>query len=147
MHQSPSLRIGERSEPKCVANRRVRATKSREGDLYRLKDFESRFPPETKGMNYQFKRGRSFCERVTLLADVKSQDYLFVMAESSAGSTSTKTITRVAVSLCSKEQICFPCAKQVINNDYRGRMIGSGRRKKQGLLGSRNPRCTAVHTN
>ena len=102
--------------------------------MYRSKDFESRFPPETKGMNYQFKRGRSFCERVTLLAGVKSQDYLFVMAESSAGSTSTKTITRVAVSLCSKEQICFPCAKQVINNDYRRRMIGSGRRKNKACL-------------
>ena len=81
-------------------------------------------------MNYQFKRGWSFCERVTLLAGVKSQDYLFVMAESSAGST----ITRVAVSLCSKEQICFPCAKQVINNDYRRRMIGSGRRKNKACL-------------
>ena len=128
---------------KRVAKRRARATKSREDDLHRSKDFESRFPPETKGMNYQFKRGWSFCERVTFLAGVKSQDYLFVMAESSAGST----ITRVAVSLCSKEQICFPCAKQVINNDYRRRMIGSDRRKKQGLLGSRNPRWTAVHTN
>ena len=132
---------------KRVAKGRAGATKLREGDLYCLKDLESRFPPETKGMNYQLKRGRSFCERVTLLAGVKSQDYLFVMAESSAGSTSTKTITRVAVSLCSKEQICFPCAKQVINNDYRRRMIGSGRRKKQGLHGSRNPRWTAVHTN
>ena len=42
-------------------------------------------------MNYQFKRGRSFCERVTLLAGVKFQDYFFVMAEV-ARSTPTKAM-------------------------------------------------------
>ena len=56
------------------------------------------------------------------------------MAESSAGSTPTKTITRVAVSPCSKEQICFLCAKQVIYNDYRRRLIGSGGRKNKACL-------------
>ena len=39
---------------------------------------------------------------------------MFVMAESSAGSTLTKTITRVLVSPGSKEQICFVCAKEAI---------------------------------
>ena len=69
-----------------------------------------------------------------LLAGVKSQEYLFLIAEGSAGSTPTKTITRVAVSPCSKEQICFLCAKQVVNNEYRRRLIGSGGRKNKACL-------------
>lgn len=54
----------------------------------------------TRSINYQF------CECITSLAGVKFQE-LFAMAESSAGSSSTKTITPVSVSLGSKEQLVF----------------------------------------
>ena len=65
---------------------------------------------------------------MTELTGVKFQEFLFVMAESSAGSTPTKTITRVSVSPGSKEQICFLCAKEAI------RLIGPGGRKNKACL-------------
>lgn len=56
------------------------------------------------------------------------------MAESSTGSTPTKTITRISVSPCSKEQICLICAKEVVKNDYRRRLIGPGSKKTKACL-------------
>ena len=102
--------------------------------MYRLKDFESRFPPETKGINYQFKRGRSFCEGVTLLAGVKSQDYLFVMADSSAGSTPTKAITRLVTNSLKTGHEAIAAQKESGTSTKRLSSDASGSWSKRSLL-------------
>jgi len=42
-----------RSDAQGVTKRRPRATKSREGDLSRLQEFDSRFLPKPRSINYQ----------------------------------------------------------------------------------------------
>ena len=59
---------------------------------------------------------------------------VFQMAESSAGSTPTKTIQRVCVSPSSQDQICLLCAKVISNKDYRRKLVTSGGRKSKVCL-------------
>ena len=46
-----------------------------------------------------------------------------------ADSTPTKSIERVCLSPSSKEQICLLCAKVVSNNDFRRKLMTSGKKK------------------
>ena len=46
-----------------------------------------------------------------------------------ADSTPTKSIEHVCVSPSSKEQICLLCAKVVSNNDFRRKLMTSGKKK------------------